>query len=136
MTQKREDNVNKEQGSAVLYLRVASADQRDQSDGIRRQRAACMREAERRGFTVVHEFADHGRSTNAVNRAGLRWLLRAINEQPIKYIITSDRVRLARNPADYAVITKRIEQAGATLVFADRDSQSDAVMALVSGGAR
>jgi predicted site-specific integrase-resolvase len=41
--------------SAVLYLRVASADQQDQRD-------ACVREAERLGAVITAEFVDLGGS--------------------------------------------------------------------------
>jgi predicted site-specific integrase-resolvase len=41
--------------SAVLYLRVASADQQD-------QREACVREAERLGAVITAEFVDIGGS--------------------------------------------------------------------------
>jgi predicted site-specific integrase-resolvase len=43
------------QHSAVLYLRVASADQQDQRD-------ACVREAKRLGAVITAEFVDVGGS--------------------------------------------------------------------------
>jgi hypothetical protein len=48
--------------SAVLCLRVASADQRDRHDGITQQREACVREAERLGAVITAEFVDLGES--------------------------------------------------------------------------
>jgi predicted site-specific integrase-resolvase len=47
---------NKDNRKAVLYLRVASADQRDQRDGIAEQRAICTRQAERLGAVVTDEY--------------------------------------------------------------------------------
>jgi predicted site-specific integrase-resolvase len=46
------------QRSAVLYLRVASADQQDQRDGIAQQREVCTREAERLGAVIAAESVD------------------------------------------------------------------------------
>jgi predicted site-specific integrase-resolvase len=48
--------------SAAIYLRVASADQQDQRDGIAQQREVCTREAERLGAVITAEFVDVGRS--------------------------------------------------------------------------
>lgn len=46
------------QRRAVLYLRVASADQRDQREGMAQQRAACNREAKRLDAVVAAELVD------------------------------------------------------------------------------
>jgi len=104
---------------AVLYLRVASADQQDQRDGIAQQRAACMREAERLGAVIAGEYVDVGASGNRMNRSGLLGLLRRITERPVRYVIVRDHARLARNPVDDAAIRQRLDEAGAKLVSAD-----------------
>lgn len=124
MAQKKLDNLSMERslvtaGAAVLYLRVASRNQHDQSYGIARQREACMREAERLGAVIVGEFVDVGVSGNTSNRSGLGGLLRRITTRPIKYVITSDAGRLARNPGLYRSIRQRLDRAGAMLRFAD-----------------
>jgi predicted site-specific integrase-resolvase len=46
------------QRRAVLYLRVASADQRDQREGMPQQRVACNREAERLDAVIAAELVD------------------------------------------------------------------------------
>jgi len=107
------------QQSAVLYLRVASADQRDQREGISQQRAACTREAERLGAVITGEYVDVGVSGNRGNRSGLRGLLRRIAEQPVSYVIVRDRSRLARNPVDDAAIRQHLDQVGVGLVSAE-----------------
>jgi len=106
--------------SAVLYLRVASADQQDQQEGIAQQREVCTREAERLGATITDEYVDIGRSGNRMNRSGLLGLLRRLAEQPIRYIIVRDRTRLARNPVDDATIRRRLDQADASLVSLEK----------------
>ncbi len=108
--------------SAVLYLRVASAYQRDQRDGIAQQRAACIREAERLGAVIKGEYVDVGVSGNSMNRPGLLGLLRRVAGRPVTYVIARDRARLARNPVDDAAIRQRLDQAGARLVRADNGS--------------
>jgi DNA invertase Pin-like site-specific DNA recombinase len=110
--------------SAVLYLRVASADQQDQRLGISEQREACTREAERLGAVITGEYVDIGASGNRINRSGLRGLLRRIAERPVRYVIVRDRGRLARNPVDDAAITKHLDQAGASLVSAENDADA------------
>jgi site-specific DNA recombinase len=101
---------------AVLYLRVASADQHDQSYGIAQQRAVCTREADRHGVVITDEYVDTGVSGNTTNRNGLQRLLRRIVERPVKYVIVRDRARLARNQVDDAAITEHLKQSGVTLV--------------------
>jgi DNA invertase Pin-like site-specific DNA recombinase len=105
--------------SAVLYLRVASADPQDQQHGISQQHAACTREAERLGAVITGEYVDAGASGNHSNRVGLRGLLRRIAERPVRYVIVRDRTRLARNPEDDATIRQHLDQAGVGLVSAE-----------------
>jgi len=115
-------NNDKHNRSAVLYLRVASADQQDQRHGISEQREVCIREAERLGATVTDEYVDAGASGNRMNRSGLLGLLRRITERPVRYVIVRDRTRLARNPVDDATIRQRLDHAGARLVSAENDA--------------
>lgn len=117
--------------SAVLYLRVASADQQDQRDGIAQQREACIREAERLGAVITNEYVDAGASGNRMNRSGLLGLLRRVAERPVRYVIVRDRARLARNPVDDAAIRQRLDQAGARLVSANDSAGDQAAPKLV-----
>ncbi len=112
-------NNDKHSRSAVLYLRVASADQQDQHEGIAHQREVCTREAERLGAVITDEYMDAGASGNRMNRPGLLGLLRRVTERPVRYVIVQDRARLSRNPVDDAAIRQRLDQAGARLVSAD-----------------
>ncbi len=110
---------NKDDQGAVLYLRVASADQEDQRDGITEQRAVCTRQAERLAAVVEGEFVDTGASGNRMNRVGLLGLLRRVAERPVRYVIVRDRTRLARNAADHRAIRQRLQRAGVALVAVD-----------------
>jgi DNA invertase Pin-like site-specific DNA recombinase len=109
---------------AVLYLRAASADQRDQQLAIREQRALCTREAERLGAVIAAEFTDVGASGNNKSRGGLRRLLMAVRQRSIKYVIVRDHTRLTRNAADHWAIRRRLQRAGVRLVAVDRDAHS------------
>jgi hypothetical protein len=51
---------NIKQKRSVLYIRVASAGEHDQVEGITKQRAACARESGRLGAEVIDEFTDTG----------------------------------------------------------------------------
>ncbi len=117
---------NNDHHGAVLYLRVASADQQDQHEGIGEQRAVCTREAERLGAVVTDEFVDAGASGNRMNRSGMLDLLRRVAGRPVKYVIVRDRARLARNAADDAAIRERLKQSGVTLVsVSNEDHRAD-----------
>ncbi|HXA55129.1 MAG TPA: recombinase family protein [Solirubrobacteraceae bacterium] len=120
---------------AVLYLRVASADPRDQREGIARQREACQCEAERLGAMITDEYIDVGASGNSKGRAGLRRLLRRIVRQPVEYVIARDHSRLARNPVDHAEFDRHIDRAGASLVVADELAVSATVITGLLGRA-
>jgi site-specific DNA recombinase len=121
---------------AVLYLRVASADQQDQRDGIDQQREACTRKAERLGATITDEYVDAGASGNNMNRAGLRGLLRRVAERSVRYVIVWGHARLARNPVDDAAIRQRLDQAGAKLVSAEGSDGDRPTASKLVGGAR
>ncbi len=117
------NKINQDNPSAVLYMRVASQDQRDQRNSIAEQRAACKREANRLGAVVTGEFVDAGASGNNIRRNGLQRLLRRVKERPVKYVVVRDRARLARNVADDATIRERLKQSGVTLVFVSNENR-------------
>jgi DNA invertase Pin-like site-specific DNA recombinase len=110
---------NRDNTRAVLYLRVASADQRDQRDGIAEQRAVCTRQAERFGAVVTDEYVDAGVSGNRMSRSGLRGLLTRVAEGTVRYVIVRDCARLTRNAADHRAIRQRLQRAGVALVAVD-----------------
>jgi DNA invertase Pin-like site-specific DNA recombinase len=124
------------QRSAVLYLRVASADKQDQDGGLARQREVCIREAERLGVTITGEYVDAGASGNSMNRSGLRGLLRRLAKRPVRYVIVRDHARLARNPVVDAAIRQRLDQAGARLVSAEDSAGDRPAASKLVGGAR
>jgi Zn-dependent peptidase ImmA (M78 family) len=124
---------NKDNRRAVLYLRVASADQRDQRDGIAQQREVCIREAERLGAVIMDEYVDVGASGNSMSRSGLRGLLRRVADGTVRYVIVRDRTRLARNSVDDAAIRQRLDQAGARLVSAENSARERQAPKLVRG---
>jgi predicted site-specific integrase-resolvase len=94
--------------TAVMYLRVASSDPADQEHALSVQREACEREAERLGAVITEEFADLGASGNIKRRGGLRWLLVAVRQRSVKYVIVRDRTRLTCNAADHRAIQRQL----------------------------
>jgi DNA invertase Pin-like site-specific DNA recombinase len=118
MTNRR---MQKDKRRAVLYLRTASADQRDQRLAINEQRRLCTREAERLGAVITDEFVDVGASGNDQNRDELRHLLAALREQPVTYVIVRDHARLARKAADHMAIRRQLQRAAVAVVAVDND---------------
>jgi site-specific DNA recombinase len=104
---------------AVAYLRVASPDAKEQRRSVKRQRAACRQAAERLGVVLSREYLDLGASGNKWQREGLQRLLTDVAGGGIGYVVVSDRARLARNHTDERRIQQTLQQAGASLSFAD-----------------
>jgi DNA invertase Pin-like site-specific DNA recombinase len=100
------DKPNPEQ-RAVLYLRVASADPRDQQ-AVAHQRQGCLRIAAKHGLTVVREYVDLGRPARPAKQAALQQLFTDLAEySDTAYVIVWNYARLAHD-MDYlnAVISE------------------------------
>ena len=92
----------------VSYARI-SADTRRDEHGVQDQHALNRRNAERYGWTVVHEFTDNDKSAAkaSVVRDDFENMLRAIrsgklsDETPVRGVVVTADDRLARRPGDY-----------------------------------
>jgi len=108
--------------TALIYLRVSTADQAHgagsaEGYSIPAQRDACRRRAAELGADVVAEFADRGASARSAARPQLQAMLTRLTEQGgIDYVIVHKIDRLARNRADDVQIQLGIERAGAQLI--------------------
>jgi site-specific DNA recombinase len=109
------------QPTAAIYLRVSTKEQAErggEAEGfsIPAQREACRRKAEQLGAEVVEEFIDAGESARSADRPSLQQLLDYVVDTGVDYVIVHKVDRLARNRYDDAVITARLQAAGAQLV--------------------
>lgn len=108
--------------TAVLYLRVSTADQatrggRDEGFSLPAQREANTRKATSLDASVIAEFVDASESgTKMEKRDGLREMLTFVREHRVDCCIVHKLDRLARSRADDVSIHFALKQAGVTLV--------------------
>jgi DNA invertase Pin-like site-specific DNA recombinase len=110
--------------SAVAYLRVSTADQRN---GIEAQREAIERWASTQCVEIVAWFCDQGVSGAAPldDRPGLLDALNALRAQCAGVLLTAKRDRLARDVSTAAAIERLVKEAGASIVTADGLDSND-----------
>jgi len=107
--------------TAVIYLRVSTADQatrggREEGFSIPAQREANTRKAASLGATIVEEFVDAGESGTSAKRPELQRMLAYVREYHVDFCIVHKLDRLARSRADDVAIHFALKQAGVTLV--------------------
>src|SRR6266511_5634767 len=97
---------------AAVYARISRASEND-SLGVERQAVLCRQLAAERGWKVVGEFSDNGRSayTRGLRRDGYDRLLQAIAWGKVDVVLTYHVDRLFRQDKErlrfYEVCTKR-----------------------------
>jgi site-specific DNA recombinase len=107
---------------AVIYIRVSTKQQavRDgnpEGYSLPTQRDACRKKAESLGAVVVDEYIDKDSATSADKRPGFQRLVdRVVEKRDVDYVIVFKLDRFARNRLDDALISMRLETAGASLV--------------------
>lgn len=106
---------------AVAYARYSSHSQRDVS--IEQQLRDIRDFAAREGYTIVHEYADHGLSgfKESEKRKEFQRMLNASSTGQFQYIIAWKVDRIARNREHAAIVKGRLRKNGVKIVYA-RDS--------------
>ena len=104
--------------TAVAYARYSSAGQRDVS--IAQQLADIRAFAQREGFTIVHEYADHARSgfKNTSARAAFQSMIRAAESGSFDTIIAWKVDRFGRNREDSAIYKGKLRRFGVRVLYA------------------
>ena len=104
--------------TAVAYARYSSAGQRDVS--IEQQLADIRAFAQREGFTIVHEYADHARSgfKNTSARAAFQSMIRAAESGSFDTIIAWKVDRFGRNREDSAIYKGKLRRFGVRVLYA------------------
>ena len=104
--------------TAVAYARYSSAGQRDVS--IEQQLADIRAFAQREGFTIVHEYADHARSgfKNTSARAAFQSMIRAAESGSFDTIIAWKVDRFGRNLEDSAIYKGKLRRFCVRVLYA------------------
>jgi len=107
---------------AVTYIRVARA-MRDRINGgftKKYQRAAFRADAEKNDIDIIAEFADIGSSAKE-KRPGLARMFDYIKKNKVDFVYIYALDRLSRNMVDLWGMIATIEDAGAKVMFMERD---------------
>lgn len=107
--------------AAVSYCRASTAGQVDHGVSIPAQRAQLQAEAQRRGWTIVADFADEAISgSKAVSaRPGLTAAVEAIEAGQASILLVHKSDRAARSLRTLLDLIDRVERAGGAIVAAD-----------------
>lgn len=111
--------------TAVLYARVASATQADQTRDTDRQFEECRRMADALDVTVEQEFADHGISGLTLERPALRQLFTYVETHPTDYVICAKLSQVAREVVLSHQVALQLRRHGARLAIASLDAVID-----------
>jgi site-specific DNA recombinase len=111
---------------AAIYARISRANEND-SLGVERQATLCRQLAAERGWEVVGEFSDNGRSayTRGLRRDGYERLLDTIASKKVDVVLTYHVDRLFRQDKERLRFYEVCTQAGVHLIAAVDGSDVD-----------
>ena len=103
--------------TAVAYARYSSAGQRDVS--IEQQLRDIHAYAEREGYTIVHEYADHARSgfRNVAARSQFQAMISAAATGSFQTVLCWKSDRFARSREDSAIYKGQLSRLGVSVVY-------------------
>src|SRR6266571_1311014 len=115
---------------AAVYARISRANEND-SLGVERQAVLCRQFAAERGWEVIGEFSDNGRSayTRGLRRDGYESLLEAIASKKVDVVLTYHVDRLFRQDKERLRFYEVCTQAGVHLIAAVDGSDVDLLSA-------
>jgi DNA invertase Pin-like site-specific DNA recombinase len=102
---------------AVAYMRTATAERVGSRIGLERQRRICEQHACALGLRLGAVYADVGVSGLSEDRPALDQLMLDLTHGHIRYVVTADPSRLARNPELEQRIGERIRSQGSSLAM-------------------
>lgn len=106
---------------ALSYVRVSTEEQADSRAGLDAQRAAITAALEARGWSLVAELADEGRSAKNMKRPALLDALARLDAGEADALVVAKLDRLSRSVLDFAAITERAKRKGWAVVTLDVD---------------
>jgi DNA invertase Pin-like site-specific DNA recombinase len=92
---------------AALYLRVSTLDQNPETQGIELRQFA-----QQRGYTIVHEYLDHGVSGTKVRRPALDQLLKDAHRRKFDAVLVWSCDRLARSTKHFLQVLDELSELG------------------------
>jgi len=118
---------------AVSYARYSSAQQRDVS--IEQQQRDIRAFAEREGYTIIHEYADHAKSGyhNIENRTEFMDMIRASASGVFDTVIAWKVDRFGRNRRESAIYKGQLADNGVSVVYAMEPIPDGAAGVLTEG---
>lgn len=117
MKMKKKTNLSCAPRTAVAYARYSSAGQRDVS--IDQQLRDIRAYAEREGYTIVHEYADHARSgfKNTSARSEFQAMIAAAASGSYDTVLCWKVDRFGRNREDSAIYKGQLSRLGVSVVY-------------------
>jgi site-specific DNA recombinase len=106
---------------AVVYARVSTDGQEENGTSLLTQHTACINKASQLGLDVVGSFEDTYSGASLQKRHGLQNALAALDAGLAKTFICYDFSRYSRDEEHQQTIARRVERAGAKLVFCTID---------------
>lgn len=103
----------------IGYLRCSTREQAEEGYSLAAQRDRIEREAAHRGWTITHWVEDPGVSGKRMDRPGLDYALRLLEDGRASGVIVSKLDRLGRSVAGMADLLKHAEKHGWNLVALD-----------------
>ena len=103
----------------IGYVRVSTEEQGKSGAGIEAQRAAILKEAERRGWERVTIVEDVGVSGKDLKRPGIRAALEALERGEASALVVAKLDRLSRSMLDFAGIMQTAQKQNWALVALD-----------------
>lgn len=103
----------------IGYVRVSTEEQADSRASLEAQREAIVKEAERRGWTVVDVVEDAGWSGKDLKRPGIAAALEALRANKADMLVVAKLDRLSRSLLDFAGLMDRATREHWALVALD-----------------
>src|ERR1043165_6018876 len=115
-----------EQSRAIVYRRVSTGPQKE-GTSLEAQLEACQRKAQQMGAAIVGDYSDAGISGGLyLARPGLQAALKVLEAGQANTLITANLARCSRDREHQSAIKRRVEEAGARLVFCDVNYDNNA----------
>lgn len=124
---------------AVVYLRVSSKKQakrdgREEGLSIPAQRDLVVKHISDKGWTLVDEYVEPGRSGRTADRPALRAMLdRIATQRDVDVVVMHKFDRFARNAGDHLSIRSALQRYGVTLVSVAEPIEQNAAGKMIEG---
>jgi len=106
---------------AIAYHRVSTDKQADTGNGLEAQAATIGKAVAGRGWNVVANLTDEGRSGSNMNRPALTDALNRLDRGDADVLVVAKLDRLSRSVRDFATLVERAGRNGWSLVALDID---------------